>query len=855
MRTTLGGTSAVVAATALVSMALAIAPLYVSAAASEAVQVALGRTCGADAGLQLPVPYFLDAAILDELDAMAVGVEHVEAPVRTVISAGPVGYRAIGGDDDLTDAIVLVARDGQLDELGTPPAALGPTDALVPDSAPVRAGVTAGDRLLLDVEGTGGQAVPLDVAGRYPDVPILPEPSYWCGLRRLFRPNTLGDLPPMVVLVEPSFLDSLPETAVARGWELRPDASGMTRHDALRLLEQYRDISARFVPRLSAAYEAARDRGGVPFRLPDTAEPALERIVTQAETVSDVVGRTMAPIRLAGAAAGTALLAGAGVLVARERRRELRLRVLRGEGPARLAVRVGLASMVPAAAGAVLGTALAFAGIRAFGPTPELEPAPAREAVAAGALGALVAIVIVGAAVSAVATRSVDVPARNGSRTVPWELVPVLLAVAAFLRLDRVGGVRLVGDDAAGGDLLAQAFPLLALTALCALCLRPLAWVARRSRGVGDRLPAPAVIGLRRVGAEPVTSAAFAVVSALAIGVFVVSTSMTSSARQLLDDKAATYLGSDEIITVVEILDLPPGLTGTIVGRLPTRSAGLPVNVVGVDPATFTDVVELRRDASDEPLDTLLDALDDPGVAEPLPAIVVGGQLGSGTLTTYHGQDLSVRPVATARWFPGHHAGAVSVIVDRDALARTGLAFAEEVWLRHPPPDARDRLTAAGFTVRGSLRAGDVFDVISFLAVRWSYRALGAFGIAVAVVLLVAQLLVLDARRRARQAAFVLARPMGARGSTEYLAIVTELAIPFVAGALIAVPAAVVVLRIGVRRFDTLRQLPPPARVVLPIEAMLGAIGVGVAALGLVALIGAVSVARVRPMEVMRNVA
>jgi hypothetical protein len=150
---------------------------------------------------------------------------------------------------------------------------------------------------------------------------------------------------------------------------------------------------------------------------------------------------------------------------------------------------------------------------------------------------------------------------------------------------------------------------------------------------------------------------------------------------------------------------------------------------------------------------------------------------------------------------------------------------------------------------------GDVFDVVSFLAVKWSYSALRAFGIVVGLVLLFAQLLVLDARRRSRQAAFVLTRPMGASVRGEGVAVLTELALPFVTGVVLAVPLSIAVLHVAVPRFDTLRQLPPPARVVLVPETFLGAIGVGAAVLTALAVIGAIGVARAKPMKVMRDVA
>ena len=103
--------------------------------------------------------------------------------------------------------------------------------------------------------------------------------------------------------------------------------------------------------------------------------------------------------------------------------------------------------------------------------------------------------------------RSVDSrPRHHWLRWVPWELAVVALAIASYRRLDRAGGVRLVGSQAQGGDLLAQAFPLLALGAVLVVLARPLRWLLRRSRARGGGLAVPLLIGvpspLRRRGCD-----------------------------------------------------------------------------------------------------------------------------------------------------------------------------------------------------------------------------------------------------------------------------------------------------------------------------------------------------------------
>jgi putative ABC transport system permease protein len=332
---------------------------------------------------------------------------------------------------------------------------------------------------------------------------------------------------------------------------------------------------------------------------------------------------------------------------------------------------------------------------------------------------------------------------------------------------------------------------------------------------------------------------------------------MTDSARQLLVDKADTYLGGDEVVTVVEVLDVPSGLTGTVVGRLAARSDGLNVEVLGVDPATFAAAVRYREDGSASSMAEMLDSIDVDAAASadgaPLPALLAGGGLGGTTLETYNREQVAVEPVGTADWFPGQHAGSTLVVVDRDALIAAGGDLAEEVWLRDPPADARARLAAADFTVRGSVRSADVFDVISFLAVKWSYSALRAFGIVIAVVIVLAQLLVLDARRRSRQSAFVLTKPMGSTGRRELGATVTELSVPLLAGAVLAIPFSLLVLAIAVPRFDTLRQLAPPARVVVDEPALLTALAVAALAVVALAAVATIGVVRARPMKVMRS--
>ena len=184
----------------------------------------------------------------------------------------------------------------------------------------------------------------------------------------------------------------------------------------------------------------------------------------------------------------------------------------------------------------------------------------------------------------------------RGRRRVPLELAIPALAMVAYFRLDRVGGVQLLGAEAVRGDLVAQAFPLLAFMGVAVVLRAPVTWVVRRSRRWGSRLPTAVWVALRRIGANPAVSTAVTLVTVMAVGVFAFASSMTSSARRLLDDKATTFLGADAVAEVTEILPVPAGLDGTVVARYNARSDDVAVDVIGVDPATFARVARWRDD-------------------------------------------------------------------------------------------------------------------------------------------------------------------------------------------------------------------------------------------------------------------
>jgi hypothetical protein len=87
------------------------------------------------------------------------------------------------------------------------------------------------------------------------------------------------------------------------------------------------------------------------------------------------------------------------------------------------------------------------------------------------------------------------------------------------------------------------------------------------------------------------------------------------------------------------------------------------------------------------------------------------------------------------------------------------------------------------------------------------------------------------------------------------VAVVSELAPPLLSGIVLGLGIGWAVARVAVRRLDTLRQLQPPAQVVVESAAVIPVLLVTLVALGLLVLVGITAIARTRPMEVMRGTA
>jgi putative ABC transport system permease protein len=821
--------------------------------ATAAVHSELSHICLADVSLQIPMGGAQPDTITSLEHLASEFSEHTEPSVLTRIAplvqvdAGRPGVRPF--------RVNLLYRDGQENNLLRPvKSPVADDEVLAPEWMSTPEGIKPGDVLTLFTEDSRGDVAfqqPVRVVDTYPLVPTRPESSYWCGLRSYFRsPGSDPADPPTPALFMTSRALRTAEVFRIALWELRPKVAGLSRHDAGVLADRFDEV-ADAADRLVDIDEHVRGRivvDGEPLRL----------VVKHAGASAAVVAGTMAPVRLVALLSSIALLGAATALLARERQRELRLRLLKGQSPRSLGLRVARSAASAVIVGTLVGGLMAVLAVRYLGPAPEFEMAAVRSAIVYTLLGSVVAFAVI-ALVAAARTRTfVDGRQRHRSwvRFVPWELIPVAAAIVAYGRLDRIGGIQQVGAKASNADFWAQCFPLLAIIAPLAVLARPTIALLRRWRLAGKRLPPSAMTGLRRSLAEPAVTAAVLLATGLAAGSFTVARLLTDSTSVLLAEKAAVFLGSDLTMTTQNITALPPPFdsTGTVVARAQGHSGSQSVDLLGIDRATFANAVHWRDDASDESLEELIAAVTPTG-SGPVPAVVVGGSLDDTHIESLVRRPMDIAPVATARWFPGYRNGAVLVVVDRETLAASGFSPATEILLRDPPPDAFTRLSDAGLVVRNPHDPTLVFNVTSFLTVRWAYATLSILGVLIGVVVLLAQLLVLDARRQTRQAAHVLTTRMGLSSRGEAIGLVAELGPALVVGAALGVVIGWLVTRISIARLDSLRHLAPPARVVARASAgapvLVGVLG----SLAVLVVVGFVMIKRTRAMEVMRGTA
>ncbi|HEV7653864.1 MAG TPA: hypothetical protein VGP36_03885 [Mycobacteriales bacterium] len=858
-----GASAAVLVATAVLGIAAATAPLFLSAATSGALHRAVA-TCpdsytpgvtnrSADStDAVLPAPASTYAVAEDGAVRQVLARRGVPVGERILVlpAASNDGFLTVGtGRTELS--VTAFASPSALSKVTVLRGHPGDPGLWLPDGLARNLGVDAGDKVT-------ARGKPEPVAGVYRD---LNDPSYggslpvaWCRWATLIVP-TIGDAGPPVrplVLTDDRTLLTLAQND-------RPWATW----------------SAAIDPATARAADAATVAAAIQGAGPEVFSTAgvvgtyvdldtLAGAAARATQVRGALADATRPAAYAAVLVALLLVAAAGGYWAERRAGEVRLLAARGIGPPGLAGKAVLEMIGPAVAGTLIGWAVTLAAAPHLGPSPLLDDGAGVRALWTVAV-ALVAGLLALGAVAGLRGRSTGERPLGLERSrwafVPWELLLVGAAIWSYQRLRGVGAVS-SGGESVRIDPLVVALPLLALAGLTVLVVRLIGLPVGRLQALGGRLPVPGFLAVRRLTAARTVSAGVLVAVALPVGVLVVCASLSASVRATVDTKTATYVGAGVALRTDARPGVfaDPGPTGTPVSLLPealdTFSQELPV--LAVDPATFARYAYWRRAFATEPLPDLLARLG-PAQDGSVPAILAGGGDEDVDHVSLESQTVRVHVVARTAVFPGMRSVAEPLlVVDRHALPALNpyTARSEEVWTRPADAAAATRaIGAKGLHVTGQVNQESIVRNTDLYPVTWTFGYVQVLAALAGVIGVTALLLYLAARQRSRTAAYALSRRMGLTRRAHLASLLAELSVAVGLGALAGVVLARLVLAPVVRVLN-LEPGRPPYAAVLVVSA--GAVaGVVAGAIGLV-LLGALSAQavadRARPADVLRGV-
>jgi putative ABC transport system permease protein len=265
----------------------------------------------------------------------------------------------------------------------------------------------------------------------------------------------------------------------------------------------------------------------------------VEGIVSTASSLRDATRDRTALLAAAGAATGLLSALAVLVLLAADRRAELRHSAAIGLGPVRTAGLWVLESLAPAALAVVGGVALARAAMTLLGPDGAVSPAAMQTAWKASAAVAAVGLVLA-AVVAAVSVLLADRPESSARRRpVPWVWMLAAVSVTAVLAT--------ATSKSTSPGAVALLTPALIAVSLGAVVATVALAIARRTRPSSlPRSPRSAGrwLGWRRTtGGGPAAVLAVAAL-ALGLGMVLVTATAVTGTRTAIADRTAVRTGA-----------------------------------------------------------------------------------------------------------------------------------------------------------------------------------------------------------------------------------------------------------------------------------------------------------------------
>lgn len=676
-----------------------------------------------------------------------------------------------GGEDE---EVRIVTRTGALDhvdrlEEGTEPG------VWLADYTAERLGIQVGDRVrLVDPDGEATTRV----AGIYRDLLSQPRTPFWDPLGDfIYTAPGANTRPPAFMLMDfdqyVALEAELLDNQDVISWEFPLPTEPMSIEDAHALVDRLSALRGR----LSDGTRAL----GAAFRGVNYSEPFLGW-VTQAEEVITSIRGPVEALALAGRAVALGVISGTALFMVRRRRVELAVLNARGIGPVRLGARTAAEATLPIVLGSAAGFGLSVMAMDRLGPGGVLSPGSVRDVAGAVAVTAAIAIgllaVVAGSAMREQTEHGADRVRRVASR-VPWELVLLGVAAAAFY------GLRQSSPDAAEAvpelDRLFLLFPILFLAGGAGLAARGLRGTLPWLRRVGSGWPPAPYLASRRLSAAPRLATSLMVATALAVGILVYAATLAASVGATAAQDAALQVGSEVAARYSgprpDLAAAPMPVTPvTRVGRGSFASASeVEVDILAVDPATFAAAAFWRGEFSEGSLESLMDGLaDDRGDRIP---IVLAGPVAAppDPVLERAGFDFPVTVVGTARTFPGTVGERPVVVIGLEAIesaletqdfSLARLADSSEVWAQGSEEDLVAMLLSRDVSVIDTVSAEELRSTPRYLALISMFRFLMTLGILAGVVVLIGALMYLQTRQRQGESAYALIRRMGlSRGS------------------------------------------------------------------------------------------
>src|SRR6266581_238 len=783
--------------------------LFLSSAGTAALDQSVAGTSEAASGLSLGLTgplapdrvRYRERLIRDATRGLAgLGSMRTSLIDQSTVELGP---SPSGGHFGQGPFVVLATRtgfQGHLDVVGKG----GGPGWWVPLNAARRLHVHAGQTLHFDVGtvviGRGfqpaGPSFDVRVAGVYRDLHTLPPTPFWDPISEYIYPSpqALGEVPPSFLLGdEDEFLKV--ESAFVGSGPLRFEVPVDTRHVTL--------VTARALAgkleRLEGQVQDSTSVLGAAFSAGTTVLPSL---VDEADRTVAGLSAPVDSVALAGRLVALAVVVAAGIYALHRRRVEFSMLLARGVSPLTAGARVALESVAPALLGAVAGFWAAVELTRLAGPSDLLT------------------------------TRAFVAGAVDTGITLLMALV-LVVAGAALYEIETRGVTPLAAGFGATGasariDPLVPLFPILFVAGLGGLAVRALRGLLPRLKRAARSWPSPLYLAGERLAAAPRPALMLVTASALAAGILVYAGVFVASVRDTSHEKAEVSVGSDASLLLGEATQLPRrlGAPTTEVVSLPvvTVSPATNVAMTTIDTATFPRAAFWDPGFADRSLGRLMDELAAPA-GRAIPVVVVGAHLPPDITLQFLGTNLPARVVAELKGFPGMPAGAPLVVAGTRALQRVlateGLILDDlqpqyELWVKGSPAPVVQALRRAGIFPATGITAAHVAATPGFLALSWLFGYLEALGALAGLLALVALVLYVESRQRAREVSYALAVRMGLTRGAHLLSVAVELAAmllgAFVIGAVLAAAGSFTVHG----TVDPLPQFPPGALFRLP---------------------------------------